>query len=377
MNNSAIDISTLVTQLNLNLKDVDFNFIMIMIIFPIGVTLNILQLYVFSKKQLNLKTNMGSMHALLSLFNVIALVNSIFIRQLLPIFKINLKEYTNFGCKLMNFIQRFSLDLPSFQQVLISFMFFMSIKFPMKFIALQNSKKQYLFIILSMIIFAFAENIGYFFFELKLTYSNLTSINETDNATQLSYEYLCYSSFYLTLGTGILDVIFRNFMPFILMFIFNILIVFHIYKNHLKLHKTYKARGHKHFFISIMTINLIFFILYLPWSIAQVIVLVQYFFTARIAADIISPSSMFFFNIGWWVSYLNYICPFFVYIRFNRLFRKELFSLVNYDSREKSSSFVPQNANKSGTTTKVGPQQTIRKISMISDISIKKTFAYN
>ena len=356
MNSTTANIASLVDQLNLSIKDIDFNFFMIMIIFPIGLVLNSLSLYVFSKKELNLKTNMGSMHALLSFFNIMAIIFSILLTQLFPFLGLNIKKFTNFGCKILSFMQRVSLDVPSFQQVVITLQFFISIKFPMKFIAMQNSKKQYLFIILAMIIFAVAENIGYFFYELTLTYTNLTHFNST-NGTELSYNYICYASFYLIIGSGISSLIMRNFLPFILMLIFNILIIYHINQNHLKVNRTYKARGHKHFFISIMTINLIFFILYLPWSIAQIVVFVQYFFTARSLTQTIDTAVIFFYNVGWSVSYLNYIFPFFVYIKFNRLFRKELFLIVNYVSNEKSSSnFDPRTITKSRTTTKIKPE---------------------
>jgi len=354
--NSTVNFASLVGQLDLSLKKIDFNFFMIMIIFPIGLVLNSLQLYVFSKKELNSKTNMGSMHALLSFFNILAIIFSILLTQLLPFLGINIKTYTRFGCKLLSFIQRVSLDIPSFQQVLITFQFFMSVKFPMKFIQFQNSKKQYLFIILGMVVFAIAENIEYFFYELTLTYSNLTAVNASINDTSISYNYVCYASFYLILGSGISGLIFRNFLPFIIMLIFNILIVYHIVQNHLKVNRTYKARGHKHFFISIMTINLIFFILYLPWSIAQIIVFVQYFFTARSLTQTIDVGVIFFYNVGWSVSYLNYIFPFFVYIQFNRLFRKELFLMVNYVSKDKDSSYNP------GLTTTKTPTRTPTKV---------------
>ena len=68
---------------------------MIMIIFPIGLVLNGIQLYVFSKKELNLKTNMGSMHALLSFFNILAIVFSILLTQLLPFLSVNIKTYNS------------------------------------------------------------------------------------------------------------------------------------------------------------------------------------------------------------------------------------------------------------------------------------------
>jgi hypothetical protein len=357
---STVNFASLVGQLDLSLKSIDFNFFMIMIIFPIGLFLNGLQLFVFSKRELNLKTNMGSMHALLSFFNILAIIFSILLTQLLPFLGINIKTYTNFGCKILSFIQRVSLDIPSFQQVMITFQFYMSIKFPMKFIAFQNSKKQYLFIILGMVVFAIAENIGYFFFELTLTYSNLTRVNASANETSIGYTNVCYASFYLILGSGIASLIFRNFLPFIIMLIFNILIIYHIIQNHLKVNKSYKARGHKHFFISIMTINLIFFILYLPWSIGQIIVFVQYFFTARTLTETVDKAVIFFYTVGWSISYLNYIFPFFVYIQFNRLFRKQLFLMVNYVSKEKSSSnFDPRTFTKTPTrtTTKVMPEK--------------------
>ena len=380
MNNSVLDFATIAGQLNMSLKKIDLNFYMIMILFPVGIVLNLIQLYVFSKKTLNSKTNMGSMHALLSFFNLFALVNSILLTQLLPFLKVDIKNYTNFGCKLLSFTQRISLDIPSFQQVLITFQFYLSIKHPLKFIALQNSRKNYLVVIALMIIFAMAENIEYFFYELTLTYSNITSdvanvtLNTTLNSSNiqpsmsdyLTYNYICYSSFYLTISAGISSLLLRNFIPFGIMLVLNILIIVHVYQNHLKLNKSYKARGHKHFFLSIMSINALFFVLYLPWSIAQIIVFVQYFFTARSTTESISEGVLFFYNIGWSISYLNYMFPFFVYLGFNRLFRKELFQIVRYVNGEKSSTVADtrtinksnnKSTNKSNRSTAVLPKQ--------------------
>lgn len=214
-----------------------------------------------------------------------------------------------------------------------------------------------------MTLFAVAENIGYFFYELTLTYSNFTAVNASVNDTQISYNNVCYASFYLILGSGISSLIFRNFLPFIIMLIFNILIMYHIKQNHLKVSKSYRARGHRHFFISIMSINLIFFILYLPWSIAQIIVFVQYFFTARSLTQTVDKGVIFFYNVGWSVSYLNYIFPFFVYIQFNRLFRKQIFLIVKYSSNEKSSTnFDQKTTTKSRTTTRVRPEEISKQI---------------
>ena len=122
MNNSTISetfaIASLVDQLNLYLKNVDFNFLMIMIIFPVGLLLNGLQLFVFSRRELNSKTNMGSMHALLSFFNILAIFFSILLTQLLPFLGIYIKNSSVFGCKFLSFLQRVSLDIPSFQGTL-------------------------------------------------------------------------------------------------------------------------------------------------------------------------------------------------------------------------------------------------------------------
>ncbi len=372
MNSSTEDYDSIDRQLNLSLKNIDVNFFMIMIIFPIGLFLNSLQLYVFSKKELNSKTNIGSMHALLSFFNIMAIMFSIMLTQLFPLLGISLKTYTRFGCKLLSFIQRVSLDVPSFQQVLITVQFYMSIRFPMKFITFQNSKKQFLFLILGMILFASAENIGYFFYDLALLQTNLTSANASSpNETILAFNNVCYASFDLTFGAGITGIIFRNFLPFIIMLIFNILIIYHVTQNHLKVNRTYKARGHKHFFISIMTINLIFFILYLPWSIGRIIVFAEYFDTAHSKNQTIDKSIVFFHNIGWSISYLNYIFPFFVYIHFNRLFRKQLFLMVKYVSNEKSSTNVEQKTTtKSKTISKVKPTNVKNSLRSITPANI-------
>ena len=119
-----LNTATTVDQLNLYLKDVDFNFCFIMIIFPIAIVVNSLQVYIFTRKELNKKTNMGNMHALLSLYNLIAIIFSILLTQLMPFLKVFFKRYSDFNCKLLSYLQRVALDIASFQQIMITLIFF-------------------------------------------------------------------------------------------------------------------------------------------------------------------------------------------------------------------------------------------------------------
>ena len=139
----------------------------------------------------------------------------------------------------------------------------MSIKYPIKFISFQGKKMNYIYIILPLVLLAFAENIQYFFYKLLVrktlttTYFNATVINgsvvnASEVSTQLNNVNVCYATFTLVIASGINSLFFRNFLPFTIILIFNTILIHHLYKNHVKLNTKRKVSGNVNFFISII-----------------------------------------------------------------------------------------------------------------------------
>jgi hypothetical protein len=245
-----MDFHNTTRQFYSSVTQLETNYYICIIIFPIGFILNLVSIYVFSDKTLNSKSNMGYMHAFLCFFNLFPLVNPILLTQVLPRLSVYLVQHSNFLCKFLTFWQQFSLACPSFQQTVISFMFYLSVRFPIKYLNFQTNNK-YLIVIASMVSLLVLANMEQFFFRAELVYVNSTS----NFSVNISYAYICYASPDLTFAAGISSVLLRSFLPFFIMLALNILILVHFKKNKLRLNKNYQLKGHKNFFLAIFWTN--------------------------------------------------------------------------------------------------------------------------
>ena len=294
------------------------------LIFPSGILLNLVQIYIFSMQALNTKTRIGYMHALLGCFNMSQLLYALIVQNILPLyFNVNLNELTDASCRVVNFIQELTLVIPSFQHVLITFQFYLSIKYPKNYFAYQKSKSKFILTSLIMIALVVALNIEFLFYELK-PIGNDSAIN----ASNWTVIYECNADFYLLLVSESMSVLLRYFLPFIINIFLNGLIILQVYRNQVKLNRSVKS--YKDFFLSIVIINFIIFVFYLPWSIALILNMASItptFLRPIIAATNMASSIASFYKIGTSVSFIVCILPFFVYVYFNRLFRREFFTI--------------------------------------------------
>ena len=302
-------------NLYLNAYEIDTNFFVNAFIVPIGIFSNLISIKIFSKRSLNCKTNIGYYHLALCAFNLLPLLNSIFLTQLFPFFNIKVMEYSNFACKFFSFWNKFSIDGCSFQQVLITILLFLSVKFPIRFVLLQN---RICSVILqsSIVLLSLLVNTPFWFYELK---SENDLANET-NQTNIS---ICYAS--INLGTiSILSNIFiRYIIPLFLISIFNFLILYHFYLGK-RLSLAKKLKKPRNFLLSMYVINVLFFIFHLPWCISYIMIVYLNYYTISIKDS--NYSLVYFYNISLAIAYLNNTSTFFVHVIFNKLFRKEFLS---------------------------------------------------
>lgn len=293
-------------------------------IVPIGILTNMVSIIIFIKKRLNKKTNIGYMHALLCLFNIFPLINSVMLTQILPHYKIDLFQKSEFSCKLFSFWIRFALDCPSFQQIYITAMLMVSIKFPIKFISFQKFKYTIL-VLLVMLIGSFGLNIPFLFFENSLNSINNSSF-EMNNSFYMKIEtFECNANKVLSTVSDMLNLLMRYYIPFMVLLVTNGLIVKHFIDQRKRLKFKKWNKGTKNFLISITIINTLFLILYLPSSISFLLIYTQFI---EISSESLSYSMVDFFNLGLTISYLNNTVPFFAHLAFNRIFRNELIKSV-------------------------------------------------
>lgn len=171
-----------------------------------------------------------------------------------------------------------------------------------------------------MIFLIFGYNLSFYSPFLALIELTVTKINET-NETQLSFscdftQENLSNVFYLS------DLVNSTLIPFLLMFLASIVLIYSIIKSRLNILNLALEQDKKkiikdiHFAATILVLNLFFFILNLP------ICLANYFFIDSI------DNLLYYFFI--YLFYLSYCVNFYILAIFNSVFQKELFTLFKF-----------------------------------------------
>jgi len=208
-----------------------------------------------------------------------------------------------------------------------------------------------------MIVFAVVVNIEYFFYDLE---SQPISSNQTTTEANVSFlaKISCNSNFNILVVSQSLALILRYILPFILLNILNFLIIYQVCKNQLKLNRSRSLKSYKDFFLSILIINFGIFIFYMPWSIAIIIALAKKANLNKLTAN--DSTEDYIYKIGYSVSFLVCILPFFVYLKFNRLFRKEFFGIFKKSKLLLSSSGIAVNTISGSKSVSTGSKSVSR-----------------
>ena len=289
------------------------------IVIGIGLATNLISIVIFIRKKLNSNTNIGIMHSILCFLNMLPLLNSIILIQILPSMTgLNLITYTSFSCKLVSFWLRLALTLPSAQQVLITFMLFVSVRSPLQYIKMRKNTNK---ILLVTYISIFLINFQYFFYELE-------PISKSEpNSSSNSSAYECNGSDLLAISLDMVGLGVRFVVPLLIMTGMNLLIFYQVYQSK-KMFCSVKKKGIKIFLTSIVIVNFMFLVFYIPWAV--VMVLNYYFYFNLNTNNYLNffYSTHNYFNYAKSISYLNNSITFFVHIVFNKLFKSEIVSII-------------------------------------------------
>ena len=297
---------------------IEFYFNLIVVV--VGFATNVFSIFIFMRKSLNNKTNVGYLHSILCVFNLCTLTNSIFLTEILPYFDIHIIDSSELCCKLFSFWRRFTIGLSSFQQLYITFILFITVKFPSKYMIFNDKKKSILF--MALIIFSlFIINIPFLFFELNRS----LELNETylDGLKMHS----CCASIDLTTFSIISNILMRYFIPLFLMLVLNLCIKRHFKVKQLLFNSNFKNKP-TNFLLSIFILNALFCLLHLPWTIINLIlVFLNFFYNENKIITDNGYLTVFLTGISLSVSYVNYTTPFFVHFIFNKYFKNEVLNL--------------------------------------------------
>nr|QVK45686.1 G protein-coupled receptor [Proales similis] len=248
----------LMNQLN-NISSSLFNY-MAIIVCPVGVVLNMFSFYVFSRPRLN-KTNMGFLYRWQSAVDIALLLITTFVMNSFNVFGISFANTSDFLCRFLTFLRRFILHASSWMTLFITFDRFMAVRLPTKLTELRKNKLHLSLVILAMfalIALVDVENLFYYLEQTELVRGNQTTVRSVCTASPLVYAL-----------SDIISIVMRTYVPFVLMTVFDALIVRRIVQSKNKSNRS-SGRREKHFTAVVLAYNCVFFALNFPLSVIYI-----------------------------------------------------------------------------------------------------------
>ncbi|CAF0944385.1 unnamed protein product [Brachionus calyciflorus] len=290
----------------------------------IGLFLNLTTILIFQAKCFR-KSNIRIFYTTLGLFDIAALLNSILFIQLLPNLGFNLSIGSDSSCKFVSLWRRCAIQIPSWTHIIITYDRFKSICFPKKY----NTNNKKVFLKLGfIIIFIFLINLPHIFFYLNvktdIIQSNISNV--TVNSTRITSQ-ACIAVTTIQTLTDIMNVCFRSFIPFVIMFILNVVMTKKFLKSKKKFYNgDSKMKKEFYFTKTVITMNITFFILYFPWSVWYILNLS---FSQQIGkSDLFKASMDLLQSISFSIAYLNNCSSFVVNFISNQIFRKVFIGFI-------------------------------------------------
>lgn len=293
---------------------------------PIGMTGNLVAWYIFSQKALNSKDSRhGHMNGLLCFFNMLALSSSVFITQFLPFFGISLNKISDSSCKIVNLWLRFTLQVPSCHQCLVTFLFYLSIRYPSRS-KFMYEKKFIARCMIIMCVFIIVVNIEYFWYFLQYTYTTTTYHDSVSNQTvniTIEATRTCGSDYLTGMAADYIHILMRVFIPFFILFFFNTLILRIVSKTKRNIsdpravlnNSTNKTANEVRFGRILIFLNFLFLVMFLPWAMSFIIsnsLTSQGVRFTNLIDGANDPQLIYFYNISYCLSFCYNASPCFV-----------------------------------------------------------------
>jgi hypothetical protein len=184
---------------------------------PLGILLNMLAMYVFSRPNLN-KTNMGFYYMNMSFYNSLCLAYFVFFLDSKASFGYDLSLQSDVSCAIITFFRRVVREIPNWIEALITLDRYLTICHPGKFNLIKTKRNFTLVLILITVLLGLlsVENLYYF---LSIKYVSLQ--NETLNETLYVITTSCGSSLIGMFVSDLVSISLRTLIPGVLMCFFS------------------------------------------------------------------------------------------------------------------------------------------------------------
>lgn len=150
--------------------------------------------------------------------------------------------------------------------------------------------------------------------------------------SKTSVLFTCIASNDVTIVSDILSMLFRTYIPLILMIVFNCLMIYHLYKSsrtaHIFQNSSLKRKEHQ-FTIAAISCDVFFFLCNFPLSVFYFFYDANLYSGAFKADSTLSVVFSFYQNVFLNISLVFQSCSIVLYVLFNKLFRKELFMIIS------------------------------------------------
>ena len=303
--NSSNNYAAYLSKLNNNINNY------VSIILPsIGIPCNLISVFIFWRLRRN-KSNM----VFLGIFQ--SVIDAILLLLVLIVFKsqftigLNISIQSDSICRFVTFIKRYIYICSSWMLVLITFdrVIFVLYRYQNRFKFMRN-KLVLTASIFGILTFLALVNIPNLFFYLDSSSLSCTSSNIIDATTD------------------IISIVFRTFLPFALMIVFNLLMVQKVFRN-AKFKHTALSRREFQLTFAVMVFDVYFFFVNLPLSLYYIFSDVNTYsgamnnnpvFKAQYSLANVLTSNFAFFQQTF---------AFFMHLTFNKLFRSEIIYLIS------------------------------------------------
>lgn len=304
---------------NLNLL---INEIMTIFQAAIGIPLNLLSIFIFSRLMKN-KTNIGFLGIIQCITDLLILsAFSVLFRSFPYIIPIMMINYTNTSCKILTFLRRFMLHISSWMRVLITFDRFIFILFGYRNRFPLMKSKRFLAILISIVFLILAiVDIPNFFF-------NLNAMNQ------------CSADSSIIVASDLIWIFLRTYLPFALMLGINIYLIVCIKTKRAIVftNNDSQSRREYQFTIAVIVFNVSFFVYNSPLSVYYIVYDVV-LYSGAFADPLINAKYTLVYMIAGGFAILDQSLSFFMHFAFNKLFRQEILYLI------KSRSIRPGNSS--------------------------------
>nr|QVK45699.1 G protein-coupled receptor [Proales similis] len=310
------------------------NFYFIVTVPLVGALLNLFAALIFRRPALN-KTNMGFLFQWqclidcgMLLFFALALRGNV-------LYGVAVESFGDFICRSMTFLRRFVLHLSSWMSVFITFERFSQIVIPNRLKFMQNKFSLNITILIMFVIIAVINVENLFFY--------LANRNQTNTDNSTSVVNFCTADPQIVNISDLISSLMRTIIPIALMLIMNILTTIALIRSKKRANVKGPRRREINFAVSVIVINILFFVLNTPLAIAYIWSVLGNSSTVEFEL-----ASFIRFNFIFWLTVnLSFVyqslAPIF-YIAVNRLYRQQFIQIF---TKQRADGLTTQ-----GTTTR-------------------------